>query len=41
MERIVSVVAITNYLSAFTSEYVSAPAETSKDMTNPTKIISI
>lgn len=31
----------TNYLSAFTSEYVSAPAETTMAMTNPTKIISI
>ena len=31
----------TNYLSAFTSEYVSAPALTTKAMTSPTKIISI
>ncbi len=30
-----------NDLSAFTSVYVSAPAETTNDMTNPIKIISI
>jgi hypothetical protein len=31
----------TNYLSAFTSEYVNAPADTNNEIINPTKIISI